>query len=204
MNDRIIALIGAFDENGTYGIGNFLPWAAANGRSMLQVDMKNFVDKTRSAPEGKQNVIVVGRGSFEAMGSRPLPGRRMIVLSQTLDEHIVNATLSPEKHIAVARNCSQAIDCAVAYHDCGNIFFGGGETVWLEALKSNLCNTAFITHIHCDTVAISIHKEGLVRRLPEMLKDETFVNMRQNTPNIHQDSIDGKPVSLEFVTYKKI
>ena len=204
MKDRIIAPIGAFDKNGVFGIGNFLPWSSENGRSMLQIDMKKFVERTKSAPEGKQNVLVVGRGSFEAMGSRPLPGRRMIVLSQTLDERTVNVALPPERHIAVARNCSQAVDRAVTYHDCGNIFFGGGETVWLEALKSDLCNAAFITHVHCDTVAISVHKEGLIRRLPEMLKDETFVNMRHITPSIHQDSLNGRRVSLEFVIYHRI
>jgi dihydrofolate reductase len=204
MYKRKIGIIGAFDENGTFGIGSFLPWGSETGRSLLPKDMKEFVSVTKTPPEdGLKNVLVVGRKSFEAMGSRPLPGRYMVVLSQTLNEREVNTNLPDDKKIAVERNTTQAIDRALSFKDCGHIFFGGGETIWLEALKSGRCNTAHITHVICDSVARSIHKDGEIRRLPEMLGPTIYENagMVMQPPKFDTDLWSEENINLIFETY---
>jgi hypothetical protein len=84
----------------------------------------------------------------------------------------------------------------------GHIFLFGGETVWLEGLKSGLCNAAFITIVMCDSVAMSPHKKGLVRRLPELLRDETFTGMVcERVPMT--DMWGAAEVQLEFCNYTK-
>ncbi len=204
MQKRMIGPIGAFDKNGVFGIGLHLPWGNEQGRSAIRLDMERVVEVTRKTipAEGKQNVLVMGRGTIESMGWRALPGRRIIILSQTLDEREVNAGRAEGKTFAVARNASQAVTRALEYDDCGHIFFFGGESVWLEALKSDLCNAAFITVVSCDSVPMSMHKEGNVRRLPEMLLDTTFTDM--NCERISVEDIWGDvPVELEFRNYMK-
>ena len=204
MQKRMIGPIGAFDQNGVFGIGLHLPWGNEQGRSAIKLDMGRVVEVTRKTipAEGKQNVLVMGRGTAESMGWRALPDRRTIILSQTLDEREVNANLPKGKTFAVERNASQAVSRALEYDDCGHIFFFGGESVWLEALKSNLCNAAFITVIKCDSVPMSMHKKGNVRRLPEMLLDTTFTDM--NCERILVEDMWGDiAVELEFRNYMK-
>lgn len=200
----MIGPIGAFDQNGVFGIGLHLPWGNEQGRSAIKLDMGRVVEVTRKTipAEGKQNVLVMGRGTFESMGQIALPGRRTIVLSQTLNEREVNADRPEGKTVAVVLNASQAVTRALEYDDCGHIFFFGGESVWLEALKSNLCNAAFITVVNCDSVPMSMHKEGEVRRLPEMLLDTTFTDM--NCERIPMTDMWGDvSVELEFRNYMK-
>ena len=200
----MIGPIGAFDKNGVFGIGPHLPWGNEKGGSAIKLDMGRVVEVTRNTTlaEGKQNVLVMGRGTIESMRWRALPGRRTIILSQTLKEREVNADRPEGKTVAIALNASQAVTRALEYDDCGHIFFFGGESVWLEALKSNICNAAFITVVNCDSVPMSMHKEGAIRRLPEMLLDSTFTDM--NCERIPVEDVWGNvPVELEFRNYMK-
>lgn len=64
-----IALIAALDQNQLIGNGNALPWPR------LRADMKYFRDTTLGHP------IVMGRKTFESIGSKPLPGRTNIILT---------------------------------------------------------------------------------------------------------------------------
>lgn len=65
----MLAAIWAQDEEGTIGKENRLPWHLPN-------DLKFFKQMT------EDNTIVMGRKTFEGMGSRPLPNRQTIVLTR--------------------------------------------------------------------------------------------------------------------------
>lgn len=202
MENRMIAVIGAFDQKGTYGIGPHLPWGSTEGRSLLKKDMGRFIEKTRgSAPEGTRNVLVIGRGTAEAMGMRPLPGRHMIVISQTLNEREINKERPEDKKIAVAQNVQQAIERALKHNDCGHIFFGGGYEVWLQAIKSGFCTNAFTTVAMCDAAAMSPHR-GDIRRALEMTLHETFAGMFVTTTE-EDDVWNDQPVKLKLHDYSK-
>jgi dihydrofolate reductase len=204
MSDRLIAPIAGIDQNGVFGIGSYLPWSNETGRSAIKLDMGRLVLITRNtlfAPDTK-NILIMGRGTFDSIGKRSLPGRRTVVVSQTLTEHEVNLGRADEDRIAIAQNIPQAVARALQFKDCGHIFLFGGETVWLEGLKSGLCNAAFITIVMCDSVAMSPHKNGLVRRLPELLRDETFTGMVcERVPMT--DMWGAAEVQLEFCNYTK-
>lgn len=64
----MLAAIWAQDEEGTIGKNNQLPWHLPN-------DLKFFKQMTEN------NTIVMGRKTFEGMGSRPLPNRQTIVMT---------------------------------------------------------------------------------------------------------------------------
>lgn len=66
-----ISLIAAVSRNGVIGDGGALPWR-------LQGDLKRFKALTIGKP------IIMGRKTFESIG-RPLPGRRNIVMTRSLE-----------------------------------------------------------------------------------------------------------------------
>lgn len=68
-----IAIITAFDENRIIGRGNGLPWPR------IKEDMRHFRRTTLGYP------VVMGRKTFESIGSRPLPMRTNIVLTRDLN-----------------------------------------------------------------------------------------------------------------------
>ncbi|MEO1770290.1 dihydrofolate reductase [Candidatus Enterococcus ferrettii] len=64
----MLIAIWAQDKNGLIGKNDHLPWRLPN-------DLRFFKEKTVN------NTIVMGRKTFEGMGSRPLPNRQTIVLT---------------------------------------------------------------------------------------------------------------------------
>lgn len=65
-------LIIACDPNGGIGYKNKLPWNKIEG------DLPRFKKLTENS------VVVMGRNTYESIGSRPLPNRTNIVISNTL------------------------------------------------------------------------------------------------------------------------
>ena len=63
------SIIVAASENNVIGIDNNLPWN-------LPEDMKFFKNTTWGMP------ILMGRKTFESMGSKPLPGRMNIIITR--------------------------------------------------------------------------------------------------------------------------
>jgi dihydrofolate reductase len=63
-----LAIVVAVAENGVIGRGNDMPWR-------LRTDLRHFRTLTMGRP------ILMGRKTFAAIG-KPLPGRRMIVLTR--------------------------------------------------------------------------------------------------------------------------
>lgn len=68
----MLTAIWAQDEKGLIGNEGTLPWHLPN-------DLKFFKEKTTG------HTIVMGRKTFEGMGSRPLPNRTSIVMTRDLD-----------------------------------------------------------------------------------------------------------------------
>lgn len=69
FSDYNLSMIAAMDLNRVIGIDNQMPWH-------LPDDLKFFKAKTT----GK--TVVMGRKTFESLGSRPLPNRRNLVISR--------------------------------------------------------------------------------------------------------------------------
>ena len=128
-----VALIVAHDN--FYGIGqnNNLPWRCKE-------DMQWFKQKTLG------HVVVMGRNTFESMGSKPLKDRVNIVVSRTLP-------LDTEG-VQVARTPSQALSLFAERwvpDPCRSLFVIGGNAIY-KAFKP-LANRIFLTQLdlHCLT-----------------------------------------------------
>ena len=80
----IKTLIAAHDPNLVIGNNGKLPWRYPE-------DLKHFKKHTLG------NVIIMGRGVFEELGEKPLPGRRNIVLSRTRNYENVESYTSLEE-----------------------------------------------------------------------------------------------------------
>lgn len=203
MNPQMIAVVGAFDENGVYGIGPHMPWENEKGKSSLQYDAGRFVLVTKgTAPKGKKNVVIVGRSTAEAMKMLPLPDRYMFVLSRTLEEEDVNAGRGKNEKLYIVRNALHAIEAARALGDSGHVIFAGGREVWLQALQSGICTHAFTTVVKCNSAKHS-HYQGEIHRVPEILDDATFVSMRLEESIAISDYWGNKEVELEFRNYAR-
>ncbi len=115
-----LALIAAHDPNLVIGKDGDLPWHYPE-------DMKHFKQTTTGHP------VLMGRGEFEELGEKPLPGRENVVLSRSRNyEHV--PTFS-------------SIDHALEYLQERDLVFviGGGE-IYRQTIDR--ADKLVITRIH--------------------------------------------------------
>lgn len=117
-----IALIAAMSENGVIGNHNALPWH-------LPEELEYFREKTRDKP------VIMGRKTFESIGSKPLPNRLNIILT-----HALHFTALDCK---VVHSVEDALKAA---GDCEEIMVIGGAEIY-EAFLS-VASRIYLTVIH--------------------------------------------------------
>jgi dihydrofolate reductase len=105
---REIVLIAAVAANGVIGRNNALPWR-------LKGDMQFFRRTTTG------HTVVMGRKTWESL-SRPLPGRRNVVVSRNPDFRAEGAELA------------SSLEAALALAGEGPIFVIGGAMLYRQAL----------------------------------------------------------------------
>lgn len=124
----IVASIAAVAENRAIGKGNDLIWD-------LPDDMKFFMDTT------KGHHIITGRKNYESIPHkfRPLKNRVNIVVTRDAAYDAPGAVVLTDIHeaIALARTAGED-ECFV---------IGGGE-IYALALRENLLDRMYITHVH--------------------------------------------------------
>ena len=106
-----IILIAAVARNRAIGVDNGLPWR-------LPEDLKNFKRRTRG------HTLLMGRRTWESLEGGPLPGRRTIVLSTTIDE-------VPED-VVVVSTLAEGIERARCAGE-QELFIAGGGSVYAAA-----------------------------------------------------------------------
>jgi dihydrofolate reductase len=127
MADIKIVVIVAVSENGIIGRDGDMPWK-------LSTDLKRFKALSMGKP------LVMGRKTFESVGSKPLPGRPHIIISrsQRFDMPGVETVASLE----------QALDRGRAIADETGVdeicVVGGGE-IYRQALP--LADLLYVTHV---------------------------------------------------------
>ncbi|EOL44345.1 dihydrofolate reductase [Enterococcus caccae] len=119
----MLAAIWAQDEKGTIGKDDRLPWHLPN-------DLKFFKQMT------EDNTIVMGRKTFEGMGSRPLPNRQTIVLTRDRTYHA--------KGVLVFHTVEEVLEYAKTF--AGITFIAGGSAVYEDFLPH--CDVLYRTVIH--------------------------------------------------------
>ncbi len=116
----IISLIAAHDPNLVIGNNGSLPWN-------IPEDMAHFKHRTTG------HVVIMGRGVFEELGKKPLPGRRNIVVTRTRNY----------QNVGVCRNIEQVFEMVRKEQ---KIYIIGGAQLY--RLFYPVCNRLEITEIH--------------------------------------------------------
>ncbi len=120
-----ITLVVAASENNAIGLNNQLLWH-------LPKDMRFFKNTTWGMP------ILMGRKTFESMGSKPLPGRLNIII--TRNKNWVN------ENVMVVSTLGEAIALATKFNYQELFVIGGGE-IYEMALP--MANKIWLTRVHC-------------------------------------------------------
>ncbi len=118
----IVSIIVAMDEVGGIGYRGGLPWR-------LRTDLRLFREHTMG------HHLIVGRRTWEAIG-RPLPGRRMIVVSRTL-QAVAGVQVFP--------SLDGALQAAEAAGE-DEAFIGGGAAVYAAAIPRT--RRIYLTRVH--------------------------------------------------------
>ena len=121
----IISLIVAASSNNAIGKNNQLLWH-------LPVDLKFFKNTTWAMP------VIMGRKTFEAVGSKPLPGRQNIIVSRA-------AKPSTEGSVWWASSIEEALAQAGTLH-CKEVFIAGGAQIYELTLP--LAQRVYLTRVH--------------------------------------------------------
>lgn len=160
-----INLIAAVSKNGVIGKDNKLIWK-------LKDDMKLFKALTTG------HFVIMGRKTFESMGSRLLPNRTNVIVT-TQKEYLVKGAL-------VVNSVEEAIELAKSNDDPDPFIIGGGE---IYKLSIPLCDTLYITEVKTEIEGDTF--------FPEIDSNEWKLYKRVN----YQKS---KKNDFDFCTYLKI
>ena len=128
-------------ENGGIGLNNTLPWN-------IPQDMAFFKKVTSYSPlKNLQNIVIMGRKTFDSLGGKPLPNRlNIIVTSQEITR--------PSDDKVFVNNFNDAINITqlINHHQTWVI---GGRSIYLQALNHDLLDKIYWTKIKdyydCDT-----------------------------------------------------
>jgi len=112
-------LIAAHDDNLVIGYQGKLPWR-------LPEDLKHFKATTMGHP------VLMGRGVFEEIGEKPLPGRRNLVLSRKCWGNVESYN-----------NINDALE---ALSNESVVFLIGGGQIYAQMI--DLCEKMYITEVH--------------------------------------------------------
>jgi dihydrofolate reductase len=119
----IVSLIAAVSDNGVIGLDGAIPWH-------LPADLKLFKQLTMG------HYLIVGRRTYQSIG-RPLPGRKMLVLSRQPDFTAEGCFTAPslEQALNMAREDGET-----------EAFIGGGAVIYAQAFP--LANRIYLSRVH--------------------------------------------------------
>jgi len=115
-----ISIIAAHDDDLLIGKDGDLPWH-------IPSDLKHFMNHT------KGNTLIMGRKTWESIGSKPLKDRENIVISRT----------GSWDNVKVFPSLNLALDYV---KDRDKVYIGGGSSLYAEAL--NIADSLIITHVY--------------------------------------------------------
>ena len=160
------AIIVAYDKNRAIGRRGDLPW----GHS-LPADLAHFKRLTKGGD------VIMGRKTFESIGSRPLPDRENIVISsQPTGVKGVLTAVNLESALALARY---------------KTFIIGGARVYSGALEIPAIDTIYATEVDATFSDADTF-------FPEL-----DMTIWQEMSRTHHPADDDNAYAFDFVTYRR-
>jgi len=148
MNFKMIV---ACDLQGVIGIDNQIPWKCST-------DMKHFKEKTSGC------IVVMGRKTFESMGSKPLPNRFNIVITRQPEKYNVDNehknlvfTNGFKNSDKVKADLGLLIGIALLtskgdIESLDTVWFIGGESIYKDYI--DLCSEVWVTVMKFDSLKV--------------------------------------------------
>ena len=128
-------IIVAHDNKNGIGFKNKLPWN-------LKKDLNRFKDLTMD------NIVIMGKNTWESLPIKPLPNRINIVISKTLKDDSVDHIFPTLNEAVIFTQLNQK--CVYK-----QVFVIGGNQLYNEAINSMYCDKIYITEVYddfqCDT-----------------------------------------------------
>ena len=133
----MITMVVASAENGVIGKGNDIPWK-------MRSDMRHFKSLTTS---GADNHLVMGRKTFESMGSKVLPGRTMHVVTRSTDQiaednEFIYTHKSVEEALTFLEQVNHISEKGIS------VWVIGGASIYKYCLEQDLVKKVIQTVIH--------------------------------------------------------
>ena len=133
-----INLILARDANNGIGQNNGLPWPHN------KLDMKWFKDNTLD------DVVLMGRKTWESIGSKPLPYRyNYIISSRNYGSHVAG----------YQKSFSEAIENLTAEYPYNDIWIIGGASIYEQAV--DVADNLYLTTFTCPVCAKLVSETGI-------------------------------------------
>lgn len=154
----------AIDQRGMIGSGNELPWDFRD----FPEDMKHFRELTLG------NAVVMGRGCFESMGSKPLKGRHNIIV--TSDRSICLGMYAPtslEEALKIGKEVAK------------DTILIGGRGIYKEALQHAIPEEVYVTLIENVYVADIKGELGNLSANYDMVSIKFFKGLDENQTPYH-------------------
>ncbi|WP_105244301.1 dihydrofolate reductase [Psychrobacter sp. Marseille-P5312] len=124
-----VAQIAAISSNRCIGKNNELPWH-------ISADLQHFKQMTTKATDDAvQGIVIMGRKTFESMGSKPLPKRVSFIISSQMD-YAEKSGLVGKDNAYVVHNLDDALTQAASLAHGAHldtIWVIGGERVFRDA-----------------------------------------------------------------------
>ena len=180
-----VAQIAAISSNRCIGKDNELPWH-------ISADLQHFKSMTTKPNDNGaiQGIVIMGRKTFESMGSKPLPKRVSFIITSQLDYAEQKGLVGSEKAYVMHNlddALTQAANLAHGAH-LDTIWVIGGERVFSDALMYT--DRIELTHVDTeitdgDAFYLELPSEFEVGEESEQMHDEKSM------------------LDFKFVTYKR-
>ena len=159
--------------SGGIGYKNKLPWD-------IKEDREEFKHITTSNSSGKENIVIMGKNTWDIIG-KPLPNRVNIIVSSSLTVDQSNVYVEPNLVCALKKAQSLGID--------RNIFVIGEKRLYEEALYNNMLESIYITEVE-------------VHHPSEVMSDVYFNRRPPYRFYVHSHRVvKGEQYSLTFLKY---
>jgi len=126
----------------TRGIGyqGTIPWKSKEDMAFFRKTTTEVLSDVYT------NVVIMGRKTFESLGSRPLKGRLNVVCTRTVNPGIVIS--STDSNLWLARSLDEALE-KIALHPTAihKIFVIGGEQLYSEGIAHPGCCELQLNHM---------------------------------------------------------
>lgn len=195
--------------NGGIGFENTIPW-------VIKEDVKYFKDTTKYNSENKENIVIMGRKTFESMNCRPLEGRINVVVSKTLKSY--------QNNIHIVNSFESALEKAYSFGKNRYIFVIGGSLLYQEAFKHSMLESIYETKVRIlnsdikqnDTIDINKNQMMKLTGNDTFPSCDLFGNLKtidydtyftdkipDNFEEVYNNRVETDKYTLNFIKYNR-